>query len=125
MANISVEGFVNERRGKMLRISEEYRKRNDAGEWESNGYGAFTVWLRKEDQQPELQKGAVVNVTGRLMVTTSEKNGVKYTNLNINADSVGIVRKTSKYEEGNAAWGAAEQHQWSQPSGNYSEEVPF
>ena len=55
------------------------------------------MWLRKEDQQPEIDAGVVVVASGRLVVSTTEKSGTVYTNLNVNADSVGMVRTTGKY----------------------------
>lgn len=121
MAQITVEGYVNERRGKMLRISEQYRRKNEQGEWETTGYGNFTVWLRKEDQQPEIDAGVVVVASGRLVVSTTEKNGTVYTNLNVNADSVGMVRTTGKYR-GSGQGGAgrpqtASAGDWATPAG--------
>ena len=103
MAQISFEGYVQERRGKMLRVSEEYRKKDQAGNWGNDGYGDFTVWLRDEDSQPEIQAGAIVLVSGDLRVKKSEKDGKTYTNLNVSFAKVGVTRLTPKYQ------GAAQQ----------------
>ena len=100
MSKITVEGYVNERRGRMVRVSEEYRRKDQAGNWSNDGYGDFTVWLREDDQQPEIREGAVVLVTGDLKVTKVEKDGRTYTNLNIGFARVGLVRTTQKYVSG-------------------------
>ena len=98
MAQITFEGFVQERNGKMLRVSEEYRRKDQAGNWGNDGYGDFTVWLRDDDQQPEVQAGAVVLVSGDLRVKKSEKDGRVFTNLYVSFAKVGIVRLTNKYQ---------------------------
>lgn len=98
MAQISFEGFVQDRRGKMLRVSEEYRKRDDQGNWSNDGYGDFTVWLKDDDASPEVQAGAVVLVAGDLRVKKVEKDGKTYTNLTVSFAKVGITRLTNKYQ---------------------------
>lgn len=105
MANITFEGYVQERNGKMLRVSEEYRKKDQAGNWGNDGYGDFTVWLRDEDSSPEVQAGAIVLVSGDLRVRKAEKDGRTFTNLNISFAKVGVTRLTNKYQ------GAAQQAQ--------------
>lgn len=105
MAQITMEGYVQERNGKMLRVSEEYRQKDQAGQWQNAGYGDFTVWLRDEDQYPEVQAGAVVLVSGDLRVKKAEKDGRTFTNLNVSFVKVGVVRLTGKYQ------GAAQQAQ--------------
>lgn len=107
MANISFEGYVQERRGKMLRVSEEYRTKDESGQWGNAGYGDFTVWLKDEDAQPEVQAGAIVLVSGQLKVKKSEKNGTTYTNLDVNFAKVGITRTTPKY--GGQAFGGSQE----------------
>ena len=97
MAKITLEGYVNERKGKMLRVSEEYRVKDESGQWGNAGYGDFTVWLKDEDAQPEVQAGAIVLVSGQLKVKKTEKNGTTYTNLDVNFAKVGITRTTPKY----------------------------
>lgn len=98
MANITFEGYVQERNGKMLRVSEEYRQKDQAGQWQNAGYGDFTVWLRDEDQYPEVQAGAVVLVSGDLRVKKAEKDGRTFTNLNVSFVKVGVARLTGKYQ---------------------------
>lgn len=98
MAQITFEGYVQERNGRMLRVSEEYRRKDQAGNWGNDGYGDFTVWLRDDDQQPEVQAGAIVLVSGDLRVKKSEKDGRVFTNLNVSFAKVGIVRTTQKYQ---------------------------
>ena len=98
MGNITFEGFVQERRGKMLRVSEEYRKRDQAGNWSNDGYGDFTVWLKDENDQPEVQAGAVVLVSGTLKASKVEKDGRTFTNLNVGFAKVGVTRLTNKYQ---------------------------
>jgi len=100
MAQISFEGYVQERNGKMLRVSEEYRQKDQAGQWQSAGYGDFTVWLRDEDASPEVQAGAVVLVVGDLRVRKAEKDGKTFTNLNVSFARVGVTRLTNKYQGG-------------------------
>lgn len=97
MATISFEAYVHERRGKMLRVSEEYRAKDETGQWGHAGYGDFTVWLRDDDVQPEVQAGAVVLITGDLRVKKVEKEGRTYTNLNVSFAKVGIVKTTKHY----------------------------
>lgn len=95
MAEISFEAYVQDRDGKRLRVSEQYRKKNqDTDQWETTGYGDYTVWLRSEDAAPEIGKGSVVLVQGRLQITKTEKSGTTYTNLNVNASAIGLVRQT-------------------------------
>ena len=98
MANITFEGYVQERNGKMLRVSEEYRQKDQSGQWQNAGYGDFTVWLRDEDQYLEVQAGAVVLVSGDLRVKKAEKDGRTFTNLNVSFAKVGITRLTNKYQ---------------------------
>ena len=98
MAQVTFEGYVQERSGRMLRVSEEYRRKDQAGNWGNDGYGDFTVWLRDDDQQPEVQAGAIVLVSGDLRVKKSEKDGRVFTNLNVSFAKVGIVRTTQKYQ---------------------------
>lgn len=100
MASIVVEGYVQERRGKMLRLSEEYRQKDASGNWGNAGYGDFTVWLKDDDAHPEIQAGAVVLVSGDLRVSKQEKDGRTFTNLNVSFAKVGITRTTSKYQGG-------------------------
>lgn len=125
MASIVVEGYVQERRGKMLRISEEYRQKDQAGNWGTAGYGDFTVWLKDDDAQTEVQAGAVVIVSGDLRVSKQEKDGRTFTNLNISFAKVGVTRTTSKYQGGDRSQGRAGQPNagdagvdaWSTPGG--------
>lgn len=137
MASIVVEGYVQERRGKMLRLSEEYRQKDASGNWGNAGYGDFTVWLKDDDAQPEIQAGAIVLVSGDLRVSKQEKDGRAFTNLNISFAKVGVTRTTSKYQGGSQ--GRAGQPQtpstpnepWSTPGGaqnaswDTESQVPF
>lgn len=98
MGAYTFEGYVHERRGKMVRVSEEYRQKDASGNWGTAGYGDFTVWLKDDEAQPEIQAGAVVLVSGDLRVSKQEKDGRTFTNLNISFAKVGVTRTTSKYQ---------------------------
>lgn len=121
MGSYTFEGYVQERRGKMLRVSEEYRQKDASGNWGTAGYGDFTVWLKDDNAQPEVQAGAVVLVSGDLRVSRSEKDGRHFTNLNVSFARVGVTRTTSKYQGAPAPAAAADS--WSTPGG--FDESPF
>lgn len=127
MAQITFEGYVQERSGRMLRVSEEYRRKDQAGNWGNDGYGDFTVWLRDDDAQPEVQAGAIVLVSGDLRVKKSEKDGRVFTNLNVSFAKVGIVRTTQKYQGAQTASPVqAAADSWSAAApGSFGEESPF
>lgn len=140
MAEIVFQGYVQERRGKMLRVSEEYRTKDETGQWCNAGYGDYSVWLRADDVQPEVQAGAVVLVSGDLRVSRVERDGKTFTNLNVSFAKVGIVRTTRNYagaaqepagrtqtdswspSEGRGGFGPGEATQQAQ---GWSEEPPF
>lgn len=132
MAEITFDGYVQERDGKRLRVSEEHRRKNQNGEWVNAGYTDYTVWLRREDQQPEVQKGAIVLVQGRFQTGKHESKGREFLNLNVNASSVGVVRLTPKYEGAQSAqpvrdtgWGDQSQA-WGEPAPTgYEDNPPF
>ncbi|MDJ1370654.1 hypothetical protein [Gulosibacter molinativorax] len=136
MANITFEGYVQERRGKLIRVSEEYRVKDESGQWANAGYGDYSVWLRDDDSQPEIQPGAVVLVSGDLRVKKSEKDGKVYTNLNVSFAKVGITRTTQKYlgqafgdapQPDNSQWATQVPPRQSNPSSGqqWDEQVPF
>lgn len=132
MADITIEGYVQERAGRRMRVTETHRRKNrDTGEWEDAGRTNYTCWLRKDDQQPEIQAGAVVLVSGAFSTKESEWKGERRLDLNVNVNSAGVVRLTSKYAGAQPAqpvrdtgWGQAQQpaQQWSGPG--YDDSTP-
>lgn len=115
MAKISFEAYVNERNGKRLNVSEEYRRKNGE-QWETTGHGRYTVWLKDDQAQPEIQAGTVILVDGTQQVTYSEKDGVKYTNVNVSFAKVGVIRQT-KSGGGQQRQSAPASEPWGQPAG--------
>ena len=140
MATITVQGYVQEREGKRVRVSESYSRKNEQGDYETTGYADYTVWLRDEDAMPQIGKGVVILVHGKLVVQEREVQADdgstrKFKNLNINAYDVGVVRDTrnTQAQPMQQAYSAPmqsqpmQQTQWAQPmqQAMFQDEAPF
>jgi single-strand DNA-binding protein len=79
-------------------------RKTPAGEWESTPHWfKVLVWGRQREQALTFRKGDLVVLGGKLETNTWEKDGQKRTDVQIVADSVGLVPSTSE-PSGESDW---------------------
>lgn len=88
MAEVTFKATVKTVYEKMLIVYEKHSKKNQAGEWETVGYTDFKVWIPEHQRGQQFSEGDYIEVTGRQKTEKSEKDGVTYKNLVVNAESI-------------------------------------
>ncbi len=94
MAEIKFTGIVERLLGgKGVKVVENHRIKNAAGEWETKGRTYFTVWLGECKQPAE---GSLIEVTGRQKTVAEEYNGTTRYNLHVAAATIKVVSVFTK-----------------------------
>ena len=100
MAEVKFTGIVERILGtKGVKVTEQHRMKNPAGEWETKGRTFFTVWLG-DCQMPA--EGQLIEVTGRQKTVFEEYNGEKRYVLHVAAQTIKLVSNTPDFVGSNA-----------------------
>lgn len=100
MAEIKFTGIVERLLGtKGVKVVEQHRVKNAAGEWETKGRTFFTVWLG-DCQMPA--EGQLIEVTGRQKTVFEEYNGEKRYVLHVGATAIKLVSNVPDFTGSNS-----------------------
>lgn len=100
MAEVKFTGIVERILGtKGVKVVEQHRVKNAAGEWETKGRTFFTVWLG-DCQMPV--EGSLIEVTGRQKTVFEEYNGEKRYVLHVGASAIKEVTRVPDSAGSNA-----------------------
>lgn len=100
MAEVKFTGIVERLLGtKGVKVVEQHRVKNAAGEWETKGRTFFTVWLG-DCQMPA--EGQLIEVTGRQKTVFEEYNGEKRYVLHVGATTIKLVSNVPDFVGSNA-----------------------
>jgi hypothetical protein len=93
MAQVSFKGYVSRVAEKYIDVSERHSKPDGQGGWETVGYTNFRVWIPEAQRGQKFEEKAFVEISGKQKTETSEKDGKKYNNLIVSADSIIVAPK--------------------------------
>lgn len=93
MAQVSFKGYVSRVSEKYIDVSERHSKPDGQGGWETVGYTNFRVWIPEAQRGQKFEEKAFVEVSGKQKTETTEKDGRKYNNLIVSAESIIVAPK--------------------------------
>jgi hypothetical protein len=100
MADIKFTGIVERLLGtKGIKVVEQHRVKNAAGEWETKGRTFFTVWLGDCVMPAE---GQLIEIAGRQKTVFEEYNGEKRYVLHVAAASIKLVSNVPDFAGSNS-----------------------
>ncbi len=88
MAQVSFKGYIQRAAEKYIDVSEKHSKPDGQGGWETVGYTNFRVWIPENQRGQQFEKDMLVEVSGKQKTETSEKDGKKYSNLIVSAETI-------------------------------------
>lgn len=87
MAEVKFKATVKTVYDRFVLAYEKHSKKNPAGEWETVGYTDFKIWL-PDELIGQINEGDFIEVAGRQKTEKSERDGVTYKNLVVNAETI-------------------------------------
>ncbi len=93
MAQVSFKGYIQRAAEKYIDVSEKHSKPDGQGGWETVGYTNFRVWIPENQRGQVFEKDTLVEVVGKQKTETSEKDGKKYSNLIVSAETIIVASR--------------------------------